>query len=223
MQVDQSQDYKVWDLCTQITFASSRGHGFAPDTFGVGVAKFRALTTRELAASNGVYTGTDRVCLIPDALLPATIDKPKPADLITDLSDLSEWTVLEVQLGKNRQTHRCTCRNMTITYKLRDIITIERSTRAEDAAGATVRNWQPLYVKISARVQPKGGTTVTERGVRGQEGDYEIHVAKQLPLMNARECRVNWVSNGGLILDVEQYQDAEQIGALPMIDAKLRV
>lgn len=251
-QLDQSQDYQSWDNTSAVLYevargvpsiadAASRFDGRTPAptpapsrnlTQYVPVAKRRNLTNRERAASGGVYTSLDQVWIIPAALLPGVL--PKPADVVVETLDGSNgqlpgtrWTVLETSLGKNRQTHRLTCRDLVLAYDLRDSITIERPAISYDAAGVPVKAFpsdaQPggvvLYADLPARIQLVSKEIAEQRGVRGLEGKYEVTVGQEVDVTS--EDRI--VLAGGMYLDIVGYQNAQRIDELPKIIAERRV
>lgn len=230
--LDMSQDYLVWDHPSgkpeQVTVESARRsdpfvpapvNANAPET--VKVAKFRALTVREQAASGGAYTARDRVCLIPAAVLRP--DKVfKPADVVIRGDD-SRWTALEVGLNKWQQTWRLVCRDLAVEFELDDTIDVERATINYDASGAVVKTFPPdggkvLYGNVRCRVQKRAEETVDERGIRGERTSYDVIVERQMDL-NSTEDRLKW---RGLYLDNVRVRAAELITELPVIEAVLR-
>jgi len=221
--LNTSHDFKIWDNCEPARFESvSLSSAMATS---LPTAKRRALTTKEMVASNGAYTGADLVWLIPAATV-AKDFTAKPRDVvIADREPNAIWTVLEVSLNKFRQTWRLVCRNLAIVYDLRDVITIEQSGLSEDATLAPRRLWTPLFNRLSARVQPQEGAIVDERSIRGQEIKFMIVVERQLPLFDVRECRIlcHTPPLKGQYLDIDRYTMAEQIGELPRIEARLKV
>ena len=214
--LDMSQDWRVWDNVEFARFDSIRGPSSMPTDLPAAMA--RNLTTKELLASNGAYTGTDLVWLIPAATV-ATDFSAKPGDVITDRNGVA-WTVLEVGLNKQRQTWRLVCRSLAIVYDLRDQITIEQSSIFQDAALAPVRSWKPVYKNLSARVHPDESAIVDERGLRGQQNRYIVVVDRQLPAFDVREHRILW---DGKYLDIDKLTMAERISELPRMEARLKV
>lgn len=219
MALDVSRDFEVWDNRETVRLASFRRPDMAAaDEDQIPDCKRRALTRKELLASNGAYTGADLVWLIPQARMLAGF-VIKPHDVVTDDED-TPWTVLEVAHNKWRQTWRLICRNLAIAFDLRDEITIEKATPAADDARAWARTWKPLYTNLLCRVQPQQAEVVAERGVQGQQTSFLILLSRQLSLLDARESRVLFK---GQILDIDRYTNAEQIGELPRLEARLKV
>ena len=215
--LDTSADWICWDNTETARFESIRGASAMIETLAV--AKRRNLTRRELAASAGVYTGTDVVWLIPAATV-AQDFAAKPGDLVVDADEVP-WTVLEFGLNKAKQTWRLTTRSLAIANQLADTITIEKAVTTYDDAGAPQRlTYQPLYADLACRVQPQAAEIVEERGIRGQQTKYTIFLSRQVPQLDVRACRVLF---GDKYLDLVTHQMAEQIAELPRLEAILKV
>jgi hypothetical protein len=119
-------------------------------------AKRRAPTWKERTASAGVYTATDLVWLIPDEVLDtAGAPVPKAGDQVRDAGS-TDWTVLEVAVGKFGQTHRCVTRSLALHDPLRDSATVRRPAPAPDASGLRRPNLAVLAAAVPCRLQPDG-------------------------------------------------------------------
>lgn len=210
------EDYLIWDNVETVHFDSvNRITGTQRTDV---LALRRALTTRELTAANGAYTGQDVAWLIPKKPISDTAFAPKPGDKVVDA--VSSWTALEVKFINVRQVWRLVCRNLALAYGLRDKITIEQATRSTDSVGAIARPaWTAIYTDIGARVQPMNAEVKFERGVDGQEQAYTIIVDRELSLIDVRNCRVPWL---GKYLDLRSYRMAELITELPRLEAVLK-
>jgi hypothetical protein len=212
--IDMSLDYLVWERqATTVQYESVR-HDAAPDKVVV-FAHRRAISTRQLLAAQGAYTGSDLNWLIPAKPITSPF-RPKAGDIITDEFE-DAWTVLEPQFNKFRETHRLVCRNLALVYGLRDSIEIQEAVTITDGVGSIKRTeWVPIYQNLAARVQPTSAEPKTERGVEGQQTRYTVVVGRQLSLLNVRNCRILWE---GKLLDLASYTMAEQISELPRIEA----
>jgi len=226
-----SDDFEQCYFNTEpIKFTSARRMpGDSGDEVLISPAKRRAISKRELMSANGAYTGQDINWWFPQKSVPDGIT-PKPGDTIIDQDEVV-WTVLETQLGKHGQTWKCVCRNLSIAYDLRDLITIELAGPVFDATGTVKRAWpteggKVLYNNLACRVQPNSANIVTERGIQGEETTYTIIVSRQLHLFDLRECRIRWTTSRDRVdkyLDAVSYTEAERITDLPKIEAKLKV
>jgi hypothetical protein len=244
VELDLSEDYLVWDNPETVTVEAVRRSPHPPsdDLFRPGatgpsvptlwdpshseaeaalVAKRRALTRRELLASGGVYTAADMVWLVPAAEMVPGKDI-KPGDAVRD-QDGRRWTVLDLQLGKWRETWKLTCRDLILALGLRDMVDVQRAEISFDAAGAAVKTVPPdggttLYASLPARVQPTSEETADARGIRGEQVRYDVIVGRQVQI-NPAEDRVRW---RGRTLDVVRLRAPELITELPVIECEAR-
>lgn len=131
-----------------------------------GAAKRRAPTWKEQTASAGAYSAKNLVWLLPTANLPDGVT-PKAGDVIRDASSV-DHTVLEVQVGKFGQTHRCVTIALAVVYELSELGTLERPVSGRDGAGRPLpAGYTVIAADVSCRVQPEDGTAgdVDERKV----------------------------------------------------------
>lgn len=207
----------------------------------VHTSKRRNLTRRELGASGGVYNALDQVWLIPEALMPEGMHS-KPGDVVVELPDVlagtagpiadtmtgTRWTVLEAAWQKFRQTRRLTCRDLVLSYELRDSVTIERPALSYDGAGVPVKAFPSdatnpggvvLYSKLPARAQLVSKEMADQYGIRGLEGKYRVIVSQEVDV--TAEDRV--VLASGLILDIVGYENAQRIDELPVAICERRI
>lgn len=253
MFLDMSADYLCWDNTCAVIYETARavpsvadlppvfdGRTPAPQplpsrnrSFGVATAKRRNLTRRELAASMGAYTGLDQVWLMPDVLFPVG-ESSKPGDVVVETGDGAEaqpgtrWTVLEVGWGKNRQTRRLTCRDLVLSYDLRDLVTVERPALSYDAAGVPVKAFPSdlanpagvvLYAQLPAKAQLVTKEIAEKYGIQGLEGKYRVIVGQEVDVTT--EDRI--VLPSGLILDIVGYENAQRTDELPVVICERRV
>lgn len=226
--LDLSEDYRVWDNVEAVTVESARrGDPFALAPVSanlpehVAVAKRRAVTRREQAASGGAYTADDLVWLLPQAVLRPGLTF-EPADVVVSREG-SRWTVLEAGLNKWRQTWRLVCRDLALAFDLDDEIDVQRAAISYDAAGAAVKTFPPdggqtLYGRLRCRVQRRSEETVEERGIRGEQTTFDVIVARQVDL-NPAEDRLLWREQ---YLDVVRVRNPELITELPVIETVLK-
>lgn len=204
--------------------------------FYVSTAKRRQLNKRELA-ERPIYSPSDQVWLIPDAMFPDGIQS-KPGDvwveLPQDASDLLEqtggtrWTVLQVAWLKFHSMRRLTCRNLVLELDLADTVTVERPAISFDAAGVAVKQFPSdpvnpggvaLYENIPASVDLMSKESAEAYGIRGLEASYKIIVGQELDV--SEEDRV--LLSNGLYVDIIGYQQAQRIDQLPALICQRRV
>lgn len=221
--LDFSQDYLQWVNTESVTLQNPPFPGGPKVT--IDVARRRALTYKELTASQGAYTSQDLALLVPTTLLPDGF-RPKPGcKWIADGSD-TEYTALEANPQKrdssDYQTWKLVSRNLALAYELADLIDIERPTLTYDTAGALVKEWPPKkgevpYKSLLAKVQLQQEAMTDERLIRGFTGTHLVIVSKEIVI--GPDDRIKW---GSLYLEIVGYHNAQRIDELPVIDAELR-
>jgi len=237
-------DYVSWDNTESVVYESARRPVDSPALARelrnpnvldvISIAKRRALSSREIQASLGAYTGGDRVWLLPVAVFPTSI-VPKVSDVVVD-ADGTRWTALEVQLNKFGQTHRLTCRALSIAFALRDKADIERPYTNYDEAGAAIKHFPTgpgprggtvAYQGLVCRVQLMTEQIADERGIRGFKGAYAIIVEREVVVTNEDRIRLTQDSTDGLpagtYLEVRDYHQAQTIDNLAVIAAEKAV
>lgn len=201
----------------------------------ISVAKRRALTRKELAASQGAYQAGDLVWLLPAAVLPSWLlaDPPKPGDVVIPRAPQadagSRYTALDVTAGKYLQTYRLTTRNLAIAYDLRDQIVIERPEHVTDESGA-IRQLYPsgpppnggevLYANLLCKVHLEHEDIAEERGIRGPRRVYSIIVSREVAVTNYNRVILPW---SGAILEIRGYHNAQRIDELPFLECEQAV
>lgn len=190
-------------------------------------AKRRVLSTKELAASNGRYTGSDIVFHIPYESMPDYVT-PRVGDQIIDHAQPSQdgglqneertWTVLELNQQVLGTRWKCVCRDMVIANGLTDTITIYTPTVSLDATGAQTRSWTAVHSNLAARVQPENTDQFDSRGIRASKVNYSVFVPQDVTVRNSNGDwgKIVW---GSVTLDITGYQQAERIDVLPVIQA----
>lgn len=118
-----------------------------------GAVKRRAITYRELAASAGVYTGSDRAWLIPSQVLPTGVT-PRPGDVVRDAAT-ADWVIGDVTVGKFGLTYKCVARNLVLTNGLTSSGVLKRPASAKDAAGRPANATYSTVATVTCRVQPE--------------------------------------------------------------------
>jgi hypothetical protein len=248
--IDMSRDFEVWDNTESVFLEVARRSYLVPRSYPrthdltgqasaivqdppsaaqadyIRVAKRRALTWKELSASNGAYTGNDLVWLFPQEVMVNGLN-PKPGDVVRD-QDGRRWTALEVQHGKWRETWRLVTRDLVLAFDLRDSIDIERPALSYDAAGAAVLRYPTgpdptkfggvvLYHNLPARIQEIDREIVDERGIHGFRGRYQIIVGRQIDVNEDDRIVFH-----GRYYDIIGLHDPDRLDMLPVLDCELR-
>ncbi len=141
-------------------------------TTAISSALRRALTTKEMAVSDGLYRNGDVVWHFAAS---AVSTAPVPSDLIID-SDSNQWTILEVSLQTLSNRYRCITRNLAISEELNTLVTIQKATFAKDADGAQEPTWADYRTSVRAKVQPQAAAQATENALRHTTREVIIYV-----------------------------------------------
>jgi hypothetical protein len=215
--LDPSGDWACWDGLEPVTYRSVARTGDVDAE--VASALRKKLGYKELAFSGGVYTSQDRKWLVPQSLLSAALDTPpKPADLVID-QDAVPWTVLEVDRDELQKVWELTTRNIVLAFDLRDTVSIERPTFAQDAAaGRTFTTYTTAYAGVAARVQEQTADSAEERGKRVKVRQFAVYVGRRLYLQEGD--RLKDASNN--VYEVKGWQDADRIDQLMQVNCERR-
>jgi hypothetical protein len=231
------QDWRSRDGYGPIRYLSARrplndptGPVITDDSKAMDVmARRRNLTTREKAASGGVYFGGQQIWKVPVEVLPVKFQL-KPADVIVD-RDGHKHTVQSTDLINERTEWRLETLDLVLAYDLRDTVNIERATISNSPAGAYLKAFasgpppnggEVIYNGLAARVQLVTQEVNDQRGLRAFLGNYLIIVSRQVSVTN--EDRVFWTDSGGVVryFDIKGYHNAQRIDELPVLDVELR-
>ncbi len=212
--LDHRRNYTYWHNTETVKLTSTARRADEQTECMVSNAKKRPLTYKELATSQGAYTGTDRVWLLPQVL---TTFPPKPGDKITDPA-ANVWTVLECPQIDLEALYRCTTRDLAIAYQLRDFCDLQVPTFTLDSSSVNVRTWTVKYPSLRCRVQPVQADQVDERGVRGARVTHTIFVEANIDPTDGHGNFGRIALADGTILEITGYHNPERIDELPVID-----
>ncbi len=201
-----------------------------PMTATGGAAKRRAPTWKEMTASAGATTSKNLVWLLPDANLPGGI-LPRAGDQLraveTATGEEIDHTVLEVQVGKFGNTHRCVTVALAVVYELSARGVLTRPDNTQDAAGRAALSTYATVGTVRCRVQPLDGQT--------SEIDQRVTIARKFAAhldapLAARAKDVftvtSYVSPGGAVASVQAYtvtgsRNPERLDQLMSLDLEL--
>lgn len=175
------------------------------------------ITTRELAASGGRYTGSDVVWSLRLAELGDVT--PKPADTIIDAT-AAVWTVLDVAVSRFAGFAKATCRNLAVAFGLEDAVDIEVPTVAAGDTGGRANVWAAKYSDLACRMQPDATESFDARGKDATARRYLCYVARQI---DPRSDAGDWgrVTFEGRYYQITGYRQAERIDELPVVECVL--
>jgi hypothetical protein len=166
----------------------------------------RAVTTREADASEGKYSTSDVVWL-----LPASGDNPQPqvGDRIVE-AEGSWWTILASTRDVAGARWRCHARRLDIENGPAELVTIQRATWTKGTSGALAPTWNDLYAGVPARIQPTSAAQSDDRQRRMLKVTHEVYLAEPVEL--AQSDRI--VSVDGRRFLVVGFEKPSRIDAL---------
>lgn len=172
-------EWTFWPNLEAVTLRESATSGYTEHA--ITKAKRRAVTTREQAASGGVYLASDVVWLIPNELLPSGVE-PKPADQIED-ADGVQWTIIEIQpRGKFGNTWRLVTRNLILAADLRSEADVLRPSFAVDNAAQRAPVFAQVYADVPCRLQEVDHQIADVDGGSTDHREYMLYVGQRLVL-----------------------------------------
>lgn len=181
-----------------------------------GAAKRRALTYRELMASNGAYSHNNLVWLLPAANLPAGVE-PRAGHRVRDADDY-EYTVLEVQKGKFGETHRCITVCLELVEELRELATIERPAGLKDGGGRlALTTYAELHADVPCRLQPLESARGEEFGRTTSPHRFVAYLDLDVEALRARDVLVV----AGQRYTIDRLGEVARLDRLPEIECTL--
>ena len=177
----------------------------------------RSIGTREIAASDGRYIGSDVRFHLPVAEQPS---RPNLGDVILD-GDGDRYTILEVSRDTLGDRWRCICRNPVIAYGLNDTIEILRAAYTKGEGGAPDDAWTVERTGVRARIQPGTVDIGVQEDARRTVERFAIFVADDVAgsMTIAHDRRLR--DQAGKVYRITGMTGAERIGELAVIDAEI--
>ncbi len=196
-----------------------------------GGAKRRAPTWKEMTASAGAVSSRNLVWLVPAANLPENV-QPRAGDQIRAVETATgleiDHTVLEVQVGKFGNTHRCVTLALAVVYELSATGTLTRPDNTQDAAGrAALTNYTAIGEPVRCRVQPQDSATEEVLGRVTMPRKFEALLETPLAVKAKDVFTVTtYVSPGGAVASTQAYtilgfRNPERLDLLQSLDLEL--
>lgn len=221
-------EWKLWSNRENVTLRAQTALGVYdahPLSATGGAAKRRAPTWKEMTASAGGVTSKNLIWLLPNPNLPELV-QPKAGDVIRDLSDI-DHTILEVQLGKFGNTHRCVTIALAVVYELRQRGVLTRPTAAQDDAGRATNASYTTVGTVWCRLQPQDSAATEVHGRLTLPEQFAAYIDTPLSVRAKDVFTVtSYVSPGGAIASTQAYtvkgfRHPESLDALMQLDLEL--
>lgn len=181
-----------------------------------GAAKRRALTYKELMASNGVYTQNNLVWLIPSANLPSGVE-PLIGYRVKDGDDF-EYTILEVQKGKYGETHRCVTVCLEIVEALKSTATILRPATSKDDGGRlSLASYSTLHADVPCRLQPLESVRGEALGRTTSPRKFVAYCDLEVEALKSRDV----IEVSGQRYTIDRLGEVARLDRLPEIECTL--
>lgn len=182
-------------------------------TTAIAHALRRAISKRELAASNGLYVAEDcRYHLSVSECAAA----PRLGDVILDAAG-TRWTILDVAKETMGTRWACNCRDVAAVHRLDCCVDILRATYAADDAGAAEPTWTVYRSGVRARIQPATTDMRIENEARIAAKGYTIYADTDADLDTTHRVR----GPNGVMYKILRVTGAERIGELVTIEAEV--
>ncbi len=208
--MDFSADYVLWDLAEAVTFTASATAGNT--NVSVATALRAQPEERERAPSGGVYAGFDLTWYLPGPLLSG--HSPKPGDLVTDGSSVP-YTVLKTNYDQLDKVWVLYTVDLILANDLRDTVDIYGPTDGQDAGGARVPSFAPVYSSLAARVQEVQGEVATERGKHGTRQRFDVFLTTRVSVTIHHQVR-----KGATIYSVTGWRNPDRIDELMVLNCE---
>lgn len=168
----------------------------------------RAVSIGEAEASKGRYTTSDVNWRFPQSECPT---RPPLGSKIVDASGVY-WTVLNVDNVVLSSGWRCMTRALEVVAGLNTTIRIDKAKASKGLAGEYKAEFFE-YASLKARIQEVGSTSTRELGLKFARRQFRIIVSEEISVDNSMRV----VGDDGTTYQVDGYEQAERIDALPVI------
>jgi head-tail adaptor len=179
---------------------------------GISAALRRRVTTHEAAASRGACLETDVKWHLSTRELDAA---PEIGATIRDVAG-SEWRILRVEGDRAAGSWKCFCRNLAISERLGERITIQQAVRTVTPTGVPATHWIDLWTDLPARIQPLDAVVELRRGRRVARVTHHVYLAQ--PVVVDEQHRI---VHDGKAYRVLGYESAERLDKPLVIRAEL--
>lgn len=175
---DPSTDFEdVTDGLEAVTL-NRRG---SSDNVSVSAALRRALSTTEIAASDGLLRSGDTRWHLPVAEV-AVASPPRMGDWIVP-TDGTRFQIMELRLDTMSRRWRCVARDVRVSYGLDDTIQIQEAVYDKGGAGAQEASFRVYRDGIRARIQEVDAEVAVVGDAKRTERTYGISVESDLDLL----------------------------------------
>ena len=172
----------------------------------------RAVSTSEVAGSDGQYTQGDVRWHLPGAEVPSTAP-PRIGDSIVDAAG-DYWVILSQRLDTLTARWRCVTRNLAVQYGLDDTITIEVAAYTKGTGGAAEQGWS-TWKTTRARIQEIRSDNGEREGARQTARIYEIYIATDYAVNHTHRVK----DSKGTYYAVTGSSGVGEVGELQTVDA----
>lgn len=176
--------------------------------------------TTEHDPSSGVYTRSDREWYFPKTAYAQT---PAVGDLLdSPVSTIdpatATWTVLGVDHAGALGAWKLTSVSLAIVTALRTLLTFERPSNTQDAAGRmSLASYSTLAANVPARVQPQDSEAGDVLGRRTLPKHFTAYCTQQV----AVRAKDRATDGAGTAYTVLGYREPERLDALFAVDLEV--
>jgi hypothetical protein len=172
----------------------------------------RALSTSEIAASDGRYIAGDVRWHIPEV---EAVTAPRLGDQIEDAAG-NRWTILARQLATLEHRWRLICRNVAIAYGLDTTVTILVADWSKGSGGAEEPVWREWRTGVRARIQEVAAEVTVEHEARITRRRVEVYIGTDLDIGHEHQVR----GPDGTLYKVVGVRGKAELGGLQTISAE---
>lgn len=172
------------------------------------------VTTKEAAASAGVYVAGDMVFTVATtALVEGGVEfDAKPADVVSYRGQ--DWTVLDASPSRWMKFHKVTARNLTLVYGLRDTVSLLRPDNAVGTGGIRTPSYSAVVTGVAARIQEQEPEVADHFGKRSAAKRYTCTVGQRL----SPEATDRVTDQNGTTYTVKAWRSMDRLDLLMELD-----
>lgn len=168
----------------------------------------RDVVMTEAEPSGGVAQQADATWYLQ---LPAEAASPQPGDVVIDANH-SHWTVFAVENQSIFGRHKCSTRELRVSFGCDDYVDVQRAQWNDLGEGPVIVGWTDVYTAMPVRIQPDKTEVSDTSNAPTSTDRFTIILGEPFPL----ESDDRFVGTDGAVYRLESLEQQQRIDKLPI-------